>query len=148
MASIGRNLLMFRPLPLTEVYRLDRIALVGAGNLVGLRIVSVLSVGHLVVHREEKDLSLDPCLETECVLTSARVSVLRVLEVCTLTVRRVKDRLHPDVLTKVLLHQDGKEERIISEVAVLLPAVVVSVGALLLTEKQVLIRSPHHASCS
>ena len=84
-------------------------------------------------------------------LTASRVSVLGALVVSTLVVREIKDRLHPDALIKVLLHLDGKEERIISVVALLLPAVKVVVkvvGALLLTEKRLLKRSQSHVSCS
>ena len=130
---------------------LTHTAPVGAASLVGLPVGSVLSVGRLVVlDSRERDLSRGPHLETECVLTSSRVSVLGVLVVSTLTLRGTRDQLHPDEHIRVLLHLDGKEGRT-SVVALLLPeerVVAKVVGALLRTEKRPLTRSQSLVSCS
>ena len=130
-------------------------ALAGIGSVLSVgRLVelgSVLSVGHLVeLGSKEKDLSQDPRLETECVLTSLRESVRGVLVVSTLTPKGTRrDHLRPDVHIMLLPHLDGKEERTIV-VVTLLPEerVVAKVdGALLRTEKRPHTRNQSLVSC-
>ena len=161
MANTGRNHQMFLLPPLHDGDSRDRLegrthtALAGIGSVLSVgrlaELGSVLSVGHLVeLGLREKDLSQDPRLETECVLTSSRVSVLGVLVVSTLTLRGIRDQLHPDEHIRVLLHLDGKEGRTSVGALLLLEEWVVATvdGALLRTEKRPLTRSQSLVSCS